>query len=81
MISVTDDRLIFIAVLLQCLFQSISPMMIQPAGIVKPRQKPEDKGTMDGAACAIAGYDSGESTLKMVMPLGAEYGGNQPAGK
>lgn len=56
-------------------------MMIQPAGIVKPRQKPEDKGTMDGAACAIAGYDSGESTLKMVMPLGAEYGGNQPAGK
>jgi len=25
--------------------------------------------TVDGAACAIVGFDSGESTLKMIMPL------------
>jgi hypothetical protein len=30
-------------------------------------------GLVDGAACAIVGYDSGESTLKMIMP--------QPDGK
>ena len=29
-------------------------------------------GLVDGAACAIVGYDSGESTLKMIMPMGAE---------
>lgn len=28
-------------------------------------------GLVDGAACAIVGYDSGESTLKMIMPMGA----------
>jgi len=27
---------------------------------------------VDGAACAVVGYDSGESTLKMIMPLGAD---------
>lgn len=27
---------------------------------------------VDGAACALVGYDSGESTLKMIMPLGAD---------
>ncbi len=27
---------------------------------------------MDGAACAIVGFDSGESTLKMIMPFGAD---------
>jgi hypothetical protein len=27
---------------------------------------------VDGAACAIVGFDSGESTLKMIMPLGAD---------
>jgi hypothetical protein len=27
---------------------------------------------VDGAACAIVGYDSGESTLKMIMPLAAD---------
>jgi hypothetical protein len=26
-------------------------------------------GLVDGAACAIIGYDSGESTLKMIMPM------------
>lgn len=46
---------------------------------------------MDGAACAIVGYDSGESALKMDahtvrhllmrMVSREEYGGNQPAGK
>jgi len=29
-------------------------------------------GVVDGAACAIVGYDSGESTLKMIMPMGPE---------
>ena len=29
-------------------------------------------GLVDGAACAIIGYDSGESTLKMIMPMGAD---------
>jgi len=29
-------------------------------------------GLVDGAACAIVGYDSGESTLKMIMPMGAD---------
>lgn len=28
-------------------------------------------GVMDGAACAIVGYDSGESTLRMIMTFGA----------
>jgi len=28
-------------------------------------------GLVDGRACAIIGFDSGESTLKMIMPLGA----------
>ena len=28
-------------------------------------------GLVDGAACAIVGYDSGESTLKMIMPMAA----------
>jgi len=28
-------------------------------------------GLVDGAACAIIGYDSGESTLKMIMPVSA----------
>jgi hypothetical protein len=28
-------------------------------------------GIVEGAACAIVGYDSGESTLRMIMPLGA----------
>lgn len=27
-------------------------------------------GLVDGRACAIVGFDSGESTLKMIMPLG-----------
>lgn len=27
-------------------------------------------GLVDGAACAIVGYDSGESTLRMIMPFG-----------
>lgn len=27
-------------------------------------------GLVDGAACAVVGYDSGESTLRMIMPLG-----------
>jgi hypothetical protein len=27
---------------------------------------------VDGAACGVVGYDSGESTLKMIMPMGAE---------
>jgi hypothetical protein len=27
---------------------------------------------VDGAACAVVGYDSGESTLKMIMPLAAD---------
>jgi len=27
---------------------------------------------VDGAACAIVGYDSGESTLKMIMPMGPD---------
>jgi len=27
-------------------------------------------GVVDGAACAVIGYDSGESTLKMIMPVG-----------
>jgi hypothetical protein len=27
---------------------------------------------VDGAACALVGYDSGESTLKMIMPLGPD---------
>jgi hypothetical protein len=27
---------------------------------------------VDGAACAIVGFDSGESTLKMIMPLNAD---------
>jgi hypothetical protein len=29
-------------------------------------------GLVDGAACAIVGYDSGESTLKMIVPLSAD---------
>jgi len=29
-------------------------------------------GLVDGAACAVIGYDSGESTLKMIMPMTAE---------
>ena len=29
-------------------------------------------GLVDGAACAVVGYDSGESTLKMIMPFGAD---------
>ncbi|MBN2206868.1 MAG: hypothetical protein JW742_05645, partial [Candidatus Aminicenantes bacterium] len=29
-------------------------------------------GLVDGAACAIIGYDSGESTLKMIMPASAD---------
>jgi len=29
-------------------------------------------GLVDGAACAVVGYDSGESTLKMIMPMGAD---------
>ncbi len=29
-------------------------------------------GLVDGAACAVVGHDSGESTLKMIMPMGAE---------
>lgn len=42
-------------------------------------------GLVDGAACAIIGYDSGESTLKMIMPQpdGKEIvteGGSQYAG-
>jgi hypothetical protein len=42
-------------------------------------------GLVDGAACAIVGYDSGESTLKMIMPQpdGKELvteGGSQYAG-
>jgi len=28
-------------------------------------------GLVDGAACAVIGHDSGESTLRMIMPLGA----------
>lgn len=28
-------------------------------------------GLVDGAACAIIGYDSGESSLKMIMPMSA----------
>ncbi len=32
-------------------------------------------GLVDGAACAIVGYDSGESTLKMIMPWGGGDGG------
>lgn len=27
-------------------------------------------GVVEGAACALVGYDSGESTLRMIMPLG-----------
>jgi hypothetical protein len=27
---------------------------------------------IDGAACALVGYDSGESTLKMIMPVGPD---------
>ncbi len=27
-------------------------------------------GIVDGAACAVVGYDSGESTLKMIVPMG-----------
>jgi hypothetical protein len=27
-------------------------------------------GVVDGAACAIVGYDSGESTLKIIVPMG-----------
>jgi hypothetical protein len=42
-------------------------------------------GLVDGAACAVVGYDSGESTLKMIMPFGAgadieTVGGSQYAG-
>jgi hypothetical protein len=29
-------------------------------------------GVVDNAVCAIVGYDSGESTLRMIMPLGAD---------
>ena len=29
-------------------------------------------GLVDGAVCAIVGYDSGESTLKMIMPMSAD---------
>ncbi|HMA54085.1 MAG TPA: hypothetical protein VKT17_06460, partial [Acidobacteriota bacterium] len=29
-------------------------------------------GLVDGAACALVGYDSGESTLKMIMAMGAD---------
>lgn len=29
-------------------------------------------GVVDGVACAIVGYDSGESTLKMIVPMGAD---------
>jgi len=29
-------------------------------------------GLVDGAACAVVGYDSGESTLKMIMPMTAD---------
>jgi hypothetical protein len=29
-------------------------------------------GLVDGAVCALVGYDSGESTLKMIMPLSAD---------
>lgn len=29
-------------------------------------------GLVDGAACAIIGYDSGESSLKMIMPMSAD---------
>jgi len=28
--------------------------------------------TVDGAVCALVAYDSGESTLKIIMPLGAD---------
>lgn len=40
---------------------------------------------VDGAACAIIGYDSGESTLKMIVPISAEKdivteGGSEYAG-
>ena len=42
-------------------------------------------GLVDGAACAIVGYDSGESTLKMIMPMSADkdivtVGGSQYMG-
>jgi hypothetical protein len=29
-------------------------------------------GVVDGAVCAVVGYDSGESTLKMIMPFGPD---------
>jgi len=29
-------------------------------------------GLVDGAACAVIGHDSGESALRMIMPLGAD---------
>jgi len=29
-------------------------------------------GVIDGAVCALVGHDSGESTLKMIMPIGAD---------
>ncbi len=29
-------------------------------------------GLADGRACAVIGFDSGESTLKMIMPMGAD---------
>lgn len=29
-------------------------------------------GVVDGAPCAIVGYDSGESTLKMIVPMGSD---------
>jgi hypothetical protein len=29
-------------------------------------------GLVDGAACAIIGYDSGESSMKMIMPMSAD---------
>lgn len=29
-------------------------------------------GLVDGAACAVVGFDSGESTLKMIMPMTAD---------
>jgi len=42
-------------------------------------------GLVDGAACAVVGYDSGESTLKMIMPWAdgrdiVTEGGSQYAG-
>ncbi len=61
---------------------------IKPGSFFKNGEVTEELkglGLVDGAPCAVVGYDSGESTLKMIMAMGANAdivteGGSEYAG-